>query len=169
MIGISVFSGLDYTIEENIEYIDKAYKRGIKYVFTSVHIPNLDRKRVTSEFKVLLEETEKRNMKLMVDISKDFYFEFDWDMYSVHALRLDFGFDDEEIVELSKKYNIQLNASTISKEWMERLVSLGLDTKRVTVCHNYYPRNDTGISLELLRERNNFFKVTKCFYHLFLQ
>ena len=158
MIGISIFPGLDRTIEENVEYLDKAFKSGIEYVFTSVHIPNLDRKRVMKEFQIILEETKKRNMKLMVDISKDFYSEFDWDKYSVYALRLDFGFDDEEIVSLSNKYSIQLNASTISKDWIEKLVSLGLEKEKVTVCHNYYPRNDTGISLELFRERNSFFK-----------
>ena len=160
MIGISVFPGLDYTMKENIKYIEKAHVRGIEYVFTSVHIPNLERERVKKEFQIILEETKKRNMKLIVDISKDFYSEFDWDKYSIYALRLDFGFNDEEIVELSKKYRIQLNASTISKEWIERLVNLGLNKEKITVCHNYYPRNNTGISLELLRKRNKFFKET---------
>ena len=78
MIGISVFPGLDYTMKENIKYIEKAHVRGIEYVFTSVHIPNLERERVKKEFQIILEETKKRNMKLIVDISKDFYSEFDF-------------------------------------------------------------------------------------------
>ena len=158
MRGVSIFPGLDYSAEENIEYMERAYKNGIEYVFTSVHIPETDRKRVKDEFEIILIEAEKRNMKVIVDISKGFFDEFRWEDYKIHALRLDFGFDDKEIAELSRKYSIQLNASTISVEWMERLEKSGLNINNLSVCHNYYPRNNTGISLELLIERNTFFK-----------
>ena len=158
MKGVSIFPGLDYSVEENVDYMERAYKNGIEYIFTSVHIPEPDRKRVKEEFEIILKEAEKRNMKVIVDISKGFFDEFCWEDYKIHALRLDFGFDDNEITELSHKYNIQLNASAVSEEWMKRLVKSGLNINNLSVCHNYYPRNNTGISLELLTKRNSFFK-----------
>lgn len=97
-------------------------------------------------------------MKVIVDISKGFFDEFCWEDRRIYALRLDFGFNDNEIVQLSHKYNIQLNASTVTEDWMKRLMESGLNVSNLTVCHNYYPRNNTGISLELLTERNRFFK-----------
>jgi hypothetical protein len=158
MTGISVFPGLDYSVKDNVDYMERAFRKGIKYIFTSVHIPEANRERVKNEFEIILKEAEKRNMDVIVDISKDFFDEFDRGNYKIHALRLDFGFNDNEITELSRKYNIQLNASTVTKEWMERLVKSGLDIRNLSVCHNYYPRNNTGISLEFLTERNSFFK-----------
>ena len=158
MKGVSIFPGLDHSVKENVDYMERAFKNGMKYIFTSVHIPESDRKRVKEEFGILLEEAEKRNMKVIVDVSKGFFDEFRWDDYRIHALRLDFGFDDSEIVRLSREYVVQVNASTVTEDWMERLVKSGLNINNLTVCHNYYPRSNTGISLELLAERNKFFK-----------
>ena len=158
MKGISIFPGLDYSIRENVNYMERAFRNGIEYIFTSVHIPEADRKRVKDEFDIILTEAEKRKMKVIVDISKGFFDEFCWEDRRIYALRLDFGFNDNEIVQLSHKYNIQLNASTVTEDWMKRLMESGLNVSNLTVCHNYYPRNNTGISLELLTERNRFFK-----------
>lgn len=158
MIGISIFPGMDMGIEENLKYMKRAKENGIDVVFTSMHIPEVDEDRVLFEFEKILKQTNKLNMKLIVDISNKYIDKHVWDNYNVFALRLDFGFSDEDIVRLSKKYPIQLNASTISKEWMENLMEMGLDSSKITVCHNYYPRKDTGISIDLLKRRNKYYK-----------
>ena len=143
MKGISIFPGLDYSVRENVNYMERAFRNGIEYIFTSVHIPEADRKRVKDEFDIILTEAEKRKMKVIVDISKGFFDEFCWEDRRIYALRLDFGFNDNEIVQLSHKYNIQLNASTVTEDWMKRLMESGLNVSNLTVCHNYYPRNNT--------------------------
>lgn len=158
MLGISVFPGMEISIEGNLEYMKIAKEKGIEIFFTSMHIPEADKIREKSEFERILEYSKKLEIKLIVDISKNFFNQYDWSQYDIFALRLDFGFTDEEIIEISKKYPIQLNASTVDEKWFERLVKKGLDKNDFTVCHNYYPRKDTGISLELLSERNMFFK-----------
>ncbi|WP_028856328.1 MupG family TIM beta-alpha barrel fold protein [Psychrilyobacter atlanticus] len=158
MIGISVFPGMDMEIEENIKYMKRAKENGVEIVFTSMHIPEADEERILFEFEKILKQTNELNMKLIVDISKKYIEKYKWEDYNIFALRLDFGFSDEEIVRLSKKYPIQLNASTVSEEWMENLMKMGLDSSKITVCHNYYPRKDTGISIELLRRRNKYYK-----------
>ena len=37
--GISLYPGLDNTLEENLQLLDAAAKYGIRRVFTSLHIP----------------------------------------------------------------------------------------------------------------------------------
>ncbi|UUV17770.1 MupG family TIM beta-alpha barrel fold protein [Fusobacteria bacterium ZRK30] len=158
MIGISVFPGMEMGIEENLKYMERAKESGVEIVFTSMHIPEADEARVLFEFEKILKQTKKLNMKLIVDISNKYIGKYKWENYNIFALRLDFGFSDEEIVRLSKKYPIQLNASTVSKEWMEDLMEIGLDSSKITVCHNYYPRKDTGVSMGLLRLRNKYYR-----------
>ncbi|SES97042.1 protein of unknown function [Natronincola peptidivorans] len=44
MLGISVYTGMDYSIEENLNYMRMAEGYGIKTVFTSLHIPEANDK-----------------------------------------------------------------------------------------------------------------------------
>ena len=56
MKGISIFPGLDHSVKENVDYMEKAFRNGMEYIFTSVHIPESDRKRVKDEFEINEEE-----------------------------------------------------------------------------------------------------------------
>lgn len=158
MHGISVFAGMGYTLPDNLNYMEEASKRGLKKVFTSLHIPEAGAS-LLEEIRAILSKARELDMELIVDVSKKYMDLVDWDEFNIHALRLDFGFTDEEICELSKdrRFRIQLNASTITETNMENLLALGLDTGNIEVCHNYYPRNDTGISFDFLKERNAYF------------
>lgn len=158
MHGISVFAGMGYTLSDNLNYMEEASRRGLKKVFTSLHIPEAGSSLLT-EIRAILKKAKELDMELIVDVSKKYMDLVDWNDFNIHALRLDFGFTDEEICQLSKdrRFRIQLNASTITEENMENLLSLGLDTGNIEVCHNYYPRNDTGISFDFLKERNGYF------------
>jgi len=158
MFGVSVFPGMEVSIEENLKYIEKAKECNCEYIFTSLHIPEANTKRLIPEFEEIISKIKELNLKLIVDISKDYINNYQWENYNIFALRLDFGFSDEEIISLSKKYPIQLNTSTITKENLDNLISLGLNLGNITTCHNYYPRKDTGISINLLKERNRSFK-----------
>ena len=157
MFGISVFPGMGVGAEENLNYMKRAADRGIRYLFTSLHIPESDLERIEFEFIGILERAKSLNMTVIVDISKEYFKRYDWNKYGGFIFRLDFGFTDEEIVEISKEYQIQLNASTVDEKKMERLIDLGLSIENISACHNYYPRKDTGISIEFLRRKN------KCF------
>lgn len=161
MYGISVFPGMGIEIDENLDYIKMASIRGAKYIFTSLHIPEAEYGLVEDEFIKILEQGKMSNMKVIVDTSKEYFNRFNWGKYKNIILRLDFGFSDEEIVEISRLYSIQLNASTIDCENMENLIKLGIQTSNLSISHNYYPRIETGISLELLRKRNDYFKSLK--------
>lgn len=159
MIGISLYNGMNSTLEENLRFMELASSYGIRKIFTSFHIPESDN-RVFEETKEILRKSQELEMEVIVDISKGYMDKIDIEKYSIHALRLDFGFTIEEVANLSNvlPFKVQLNASTVSEDYLKLLMKLKADFNNIEVCHNYYPRKDTGISYELMVKRNMVFK-----------
>lgn len=159
MAGISIFPGMDCSLEDNLSYMQRAYKQGARLIFSSLHIPQAA-PQAFDEFTALLQESVRLGMEMIVDISKAYMAKYDIASLPIAALRLDFGFSDEEIVRLTQKSRcrIQLNASALTLAQLQRLFKLGLPRERIEACHNYYPRPETGISLELFRAKNRFLK-----------
>ncbi|ETA81039.1 MupG family TIM beta-alpha barrel fold protein [Youngiibacter fragilis] len=158
MHGISIFPGMGYPLEDSLKYLEEASKRGFTRVFTSLHIPEAD-SALEYEAEAIAEKAASLGMELTADVSKGYMKKAESIGLKLHALRLDFGFSPEEIAELSNRdsFRIQLNASVLDERSLDRLLSIGLDPGNVEVCHNYYPRRDTGISWEFLNKRNDFF------------
>lgn len=158
MHGISIFPGMGYPIEDSLKYLEEASKRGFTRVFTSLHIPEADGS-LAYEAAAIAEKADALGMELTADVSKGYMKKAESIGLKLDALRLDFGFSQEEIAELSNsdRFRIQLNASVLDEKSIDRLLSIGLDPGNVEVCHNYYPRRDTGISWEFLKMRNDLF------------
>ncbi|MBB6217361.1 hypothetical protein HNQ80_003480 [Anaerosolibacter carboniphilus] len=159
MIGISVFAGMGTSLEENLQYMQTANRTGIKYLFTSCHIPEA-RNTSKDELAVILKEASQLGMYIIMDISKSYFEERELEKYPIHSLRLDFGFSTREIAEMTRRFgfNITLNASTLEQEEIEKILEYGGEISKITACHNYYPRRDTGISEQLFVQRNNTLK-----------
>jgi uncharacterized protein len=161
MLGIGVYLGLDVSFREYEMYIRQAAALGFRLIFSSLHIPEADAQRLGSETKKLIELCSELGLKLVIDTSAEYYDRYDWQSMPLHALRLDFGFSNEQIVDLSQSLSckISLNASVVDAHQLEHLKELGLNVGNVEVCHNYYPRLDTGISRAKLQESNAYFKA----------
>ena len=67
----------------------------------------------------------------------------------IWALRIDYGFSREEIEAMAKKMPIVLNASTTTEEDARAIAAKG---KQVMAMHNFYPRPETGLEEDYLRE-----------------
>ncbi len=158
MVGISLYMGMGYSLADNLEYLEKASELGIKEVFTSLHIPEAD-SNVYKEAEEILLKAKQLGMTVTADISKHYIDRIDIKKYDLYALRLDFGFTVKEIAGLSKElpFRIQLNASTVSDKYLDELIQNGAKINNIEVCHNYYPRNDTGMAYGLFMERNQCF------------
>ena len=118
--GISVYVGLDdYPIEDTLKYLEQAKENGIDFVFTSAHIPEAD---IETSFQRMLDKADELELPLVVDVSKRVMDKFKLPK-SLGALRLDYGFTIEEVVEYSKTlpYLIELNASNLTRTYLERL------------------------------------------------
>lgn len=156
--GISVFTGLkDYSLEDNIKYLRLAKEKGYEIVFSSAHINEA----TTSydDLQTLINEVDKLGMKLSIDISKP---AFDKIVMpdNLYALRLDYGFSEEELIRFSNEasYKVEINASTYSKQRILSLIEKGLNPKNVRASFNYYPKLHTGHHINFVKEMTAFYQ-----------
>lgn len=155
--GVSVFNGLsDYSLDKNLEYIKKAKDMGCEIIFSSAHINEANNG--TNDLQKCLALINQLDMKLSLDISKPAYEKMS-SLEGLYAMRLDYGFGDADIVELSQKasFLIELNASTMSNQRFEKLIQQGLNLDRVRMSFNYYPKKYTGHDFDFVKERVAYF------------
>lgn len=164
-LGFSVYFGLDNTKEENMELLKRANTLGFTRIFTSLHIPEANYEVLKKEVKEFYSLARKFDMDIISDISPN-TFKFleleDMDIkglrdLGVKTIRIDFGYTEEEIAKMSKNdfgVKIQLNASTITKDFFRRLDKFNPNYENVDALHNFYPRIGTGISEECMIEKN---------------
>lgn len=161
MLGASLY--LAEGLEKNLTFIDRMYKNGIKTIFTSMHIPEDDPTDTLDALKQITKKMDDYGMELMTDVSAGTFEIYDVDKkdarefftdLGVSSLRMDYGFTHQEMKDLSEDFKIVLNASTIDDQMSEDLEAVGFNLSDITVCHNFYPRENTGLGREFLYERN---------------
>ncbi|MBS5951020.1 MAG: DUF871 domain-containing protein [Clostridium sp.] len=170
MVGFSVYFGLDNTKEENIELLKNAHRLGFTRIFTSLHIPEANYDVLKVEVREFFDLAKKYDMDIISDISPNTFKFLDlenMDLEGLHnmgvkTIRIDFGYTEEEISIMSKNtygIKIQLNASTITEEFFERLDGFSPNYENIDALHNFYPRIGTGISEECMIEKNALLKA----------
>jgi uncharacterized protein len=160
MLGMSIY--LSEPVETKKSYIEKMKNAGFTSIFTSLHIPE-DNPEVYRERLIKLGSYAKEyGLELMADISSKSlsYLGYQWEEASellnwgLTGLRIDYGIENQTIVELSKKMKVALNASTLTQEILNKLVESGLESSSVEAWHNFYPRPETGLDREEFSIRN---------------
>ena len=153
--GISVYAGLNCTLEENISLIQTAAKFGLSRIFTSAQIPETD-ENFFDDFAEILTVAMSNNFEIILDVNNENFAEFDLEGLT---LRLDDGFETKQIAEISRRRKIQLNASTVALETLESLQSAGANFDNISALHNFYPHPNTGLDIYFFEEQNkNFHK-----------
>ena len=152
-LGISIYEGFkEYSLEQNLAYLTLAKEIGIDHVFSSAHIneATLD----DSSLQKIIDECNKLDFKLSLDASKDKMDLID-KINNLYCLRLDYGFSDEDIIKMSneKPYYLELNASTIKKDKLQKLINDGLNVNKVRLSFNFYPKLYTGHDIYFVKER----------------
>lgn len=148
--GISIYSGLNCTLEENISLIETAAKFNLSRIFTSAQIPETDEK-FFDDFAEILTVAMSKNFEIILDVNNETFAEFDIEGLT---LRLDDGFEIEQIAEISRRRKIQLNASTVTLETLENLQNASANFKNISALHNYYPHPYTGLDICFFEEQN---------------
>ncbi|MCL2222967.1 MAG: MupG family TIM beta-alpha barrel fold protein [Oscillospiraceae bacterium] len=162
-LGFSLY--LSSGMEKNIEIIHRAKKANMMYAFTSLHIP--EESQYTDDAINLIKLCKNENIKLMVDISPHGLEKYNLGSYEelrelgVEYLRPDFGFTNKEIIRLSKIFHIVFNASTAVVDDLDEMQREGVDFSRFLGCHNFYPKPLTGISIERVKEVNEYLHSLK--------
>lgn len=73
------------------------------------------------------------------------------------ALRPDYGISEKEIIGLAKEMPLCLNASTITKNFLQILLEQASQEKpfaNIFALHNFYPRPETALDAEYFQEKN---------------
>ena len=161
MLGVSIYFSTPF--EENEEYLNRVSKYNVKYVFTSLQIPEENQVDQLNLLKKFIDLTNRLKMKLMIDISPQTFEKFgikeDERIKFLKALdakcvRIDYGFSMEEIKIFSENFEVILNASTIDGQFYDKGIEVGVDFSSLIACHNFYPRKDTGLDKGWLVEKN---------------
>lgn len=150
---------------EQEAYIHKM-KRYIHSIFTSLHIPEADASRYEAQLKELGRVALQLDIELMADVSPASLdaLGLTWHRadellnWGVTGLRMDYGIDEETVASLSHRMKIALNASTLTKESLQRLKEFGLYIGNIEAWHNFYPRPETGLGWTYFVERNEWLK-----------
>ena len=130
--GISVYCGLNTPQEKNLSLLERAAARGITRLFTSLQIPETDAVVFRSELKTLLAKAKELQFDVIADISQAASSLLDSKesnpselmKLGITTLRLDDGFSPEDAADLlldTPGLRIQLNASTVTQEYLEKM------------------------------------------------
>lgn len=167
--GISVFVGMNYTLEENKNYIVNAKKIGFGNIFTSLHIPETNYNKLINDFNEIVSLAGELGMNITADISPRAFAYLNADMNNlkvfkemgIQAIRVDFGFTSKEIAEFTKNpygLKIEINASTTTQNFLNEFDKFKPEYTALKACHNYYPKPNTGISVNTFLKKNKMLK-----------
>lgn len=161
MLGVSLyFKDLDFN------YLDEVSKHGVKFIFTSVHIPEDDKDDIDSKLQAFLDHCQKLGMFIVPDISPITFEKLGLAVNDFEglknkgfkAIRLDFGFEDPiEIAKFQEKFIVMLNASVVTKEDLLNYEKAGMNLSEVVLTHNFYPHKNTGLEEDYFIEKNSDF------------
>jgi N-acetylmuramic acid 6-phosphate etherase len=155
--GVSVFLGGAEVPVRLPGYLKAVAERGGTEIFTSLHIPEVPFEAAVGQLADLTAAARAHGMAVVADIAPGALAKLGAtpsDLSAVARLglagvRLDYGFGPEAIAQFAQNklgLRIQLNASTIEPTFLAQTMAAGADPALLEVCHNYYPRPETGIS-----------------------
>ncbi|MBD5423072.1 MAG: DUF871 domain-containing protein [Mycoplasma sp.] len=167
MLGISIYP--EYENEKDtIEYIKLASKYGFKRVFTCLLSVNESKDKITEKFKKIISVARENDMEVIFDVAPTVFKQLDIsydDLSFFHKLgatgiRLDEGFDGlKEALMTYNKYDldIEINMSNGTK-YVDNILSYSANKKKLIGCHNFYPMEFSGLSLEHFEKTSLQFK-----------
>lgn len=162
--GISLYPGLSPMPIDYTALMEKAHDCGITRIFTSLHIPEADTHRLRREVQTIFQKAADLQMDVMADISPETQDILGIDVITpqafhkahIHTVRFDYGFDLRKIALFSTVMRVQLNASTLTPEYLQTLRHYGARFDHIEGLHNFYPRPYTGLDEAYFVKQNAF-------------
>lgn len=154
-IGYSVYLS---TFEEQKAKLESIFKEG-NYIFTSLHMSEEYDTTYIQRVKEMCSFLTTCGYKIIADVSRNTLKVFKTDslidlakLLDISILRIDYGFSEDEILDLAKEFPICINASTVNSDFIDTLASHSFN---VYAMHNFYPRPETGLDIEQFQLRND--------------
>lgn len=162
-IGISIYPDF-YGPKELESQVLRASELGYTHIFTSIQLGDSgfdNTKSITDyDFLVLFELCEKHGLILHVDINNRVLKELGGTptdlsvikQLKIKVLRLDGGFTNDEVAQMTNNpYDIQIEENTsMLIDTEQRILTIATQgtLSNYVACHNFFPRNDTGLSFD---------------------
>ncbi|QHQ63310.1 DUF871 family protein [Anaerocolumna sedimenticola] len=146
--------------EKNENLIKRAVINGVKYIFTSLHIPEESGVDYRLDMQRLLTQCRAENLNLIVDVGPETFEKLgvknmeELKELGVTHVRLDYGFTAKETVQISKSFHVVFNASTIMEEELAEWKKYGADFTKFAACHNFYPKEFSALTIQRVKEIN---------------
>ncbi len=156
--GISLYLGSG--LAKNEEIIRKACRAKVSYGFTSLHIPEEYGLCYEKEAKELLGLCKDHHLRLFADIGPETLEKLGCSSFlelertGITHIRLDYGISHREAAELSHRFHIVVNSSTVTDKDLKQWQDYGADFTNFAACHNYYPKPLTGLSIAKVKHIN---------------
>lgn len=156
-LGFSVYVS---SFEKQKTYLEKL--RGKDHIiFTSFHIQEEFCKDYKTKVKKMMSWLYEMGFKVVADVSQKTLTQLNYSSLEslrqeiqVAMLRIDYGFSHDALKHMSQNLPIVINASTTPYEVMESITN-------IFACHNYYPRPETGLSINRFTQINDHIKQLK--------
>jgi hypothetical protein len=156
-LGLSIYGNSESPWVE--QQIKRAQSLGLRYIFTSLHIPE-EHHDLKASLNHLLTLAHAAGLKVIADISpitlKNLELSQCTELVALGVgwWRVDYGFDFNELLALSKRTPVMLNASLLDETLLRSLQNKGIPQDHLAACHNFYPKPYSGLALERVREQN---------------
>ncbi|WP_303972730.1 DUF871 domain-containing protein [Streptococcus merionis] len=136
-------------------YVDQFLAYPCERVFLSLLQLDPEDQAMFAHYRAIIGYCAEKGLSVFADVSPSLITKMGWQedlvtqakAFGLAGLRLDESYPDEQLVALTQNaegLNIELNMSTEPK-LLERLVAQGANLENVTACHNFYPREFTGL------------------------
>lgn len=165
MLGFSIYVGRMLTADD-YNYLIAMRNAGFDTVFTSLQINENDPEQTLTRLKELTKWCNNLDLEIIADVSANGLKKMGIDITDVGqiqalnltGLRLDNGISMNIAAKLSKSMPIALNASTITEKDLLDLKKYNAAFDHLVAWHNYYPRPETGLSVDWFVRKNNWLK-----------
>ena len=162
MLGFSIYLNRDLTADD-YNYILAMRNAGLTTIFTSLHIPEDDPKVILKRLAELTKWSKNLETAVIADVSESgmarlgltLENEEQIESLGLSGLRIDDGVSPATVAKLSQKMPIALNASTINEDDVTALREHGANFENLQAWHNFYPRPETGLDSNWLKEKND--------------
>lgn len=135
-------------------YITTMAEAGFQKVFSTLQLNENAEEDLTTLANICLEH----QLQLVLDVHPAVFQTHPIDSLSrlgIQNLRLDDGFELEDMKQLSSHFKLILNASTITEQVVMDLLRAGIPNTRLEAWHNYYPHAYTGLDETFFNAQND--------------
>lgn len=166
-LGTSFYVGIPNSTQRSAyDCVSMAADLGIQHFFTTVQMPEADIAGHLQEFRDIARLAERMELHIMADAHPIAFRRVGGSVadlgpfkeIGITDLRLDAGFGDNDTVLLQQSalehdMNIVLNASALTEDSIQQLRRLGYPLEGMVACHNYYPRVESGMSMNFMEKQ----------------